>query len=476
MMKGTEKLLLNVEFEDIQFLRATTLQPDTDVELTIMIHYGNGSFEVSEGITSIVTGVIRVVTDIDAVLTELPPLDNSSYPMLNKEDFYKELRLRGYEYNGEFKSVSEARSDGLYGRIQWNGNWVSFMDCILQSAIFSKDTRSLMVPTRAQKIRIFPKEHFSRRILLQGEHQGFDVYMHPELDIIQAGGVEIIGMITNGISRRKDAGEVVLETYKFVPHSPALLLTRREAYRFCVQLVVENNPTVTNFKVLEIKSSVSDEYVVTVLQEVIDEIPLITNTMTLLTDQEVELPNVAVVNNNGTLHTNVHILVLSDAQLDTLLIETSQNTLVNQGFVIVTQPLKQNEDWLSAPGLNIIARIPTETMNIYLLRRKPSSPTIRHVIDISESNEFDWIEKVQIAVKTQSILLVAQHNQFSGILGLVNCIRREAEMQDVSCVFIDDETAPPFDLTHPLYANQLSLNLAINVYRDVRYSNFRHNR
>lgn len=95
-IKGPIHHFVDVEFEDIRFLRATALVPDQEVELTIMIHYGTGNFEVSEGSTSIVTGIIREVQDVEP-LTQLPPTEPSDFSVMKQEDFYKELKIRGYQ-------------------------------------------------------------------------------------------------------------------------------------------------------------------------------------------------------------------------------------------------------------------------------------------------------------------------------------------------------------------------------------------
>ncbi len=188
-IKGPIHHFVDVEFEDIRFLRATALTPGQEIELTIMIHYGTGSFEVSEGSTSICTGIIREIQDPEP-LTELPRIEPSDYSVMKQEDFYKELRVRGYQYSGLFKSVTEARADGLCGKIKWNMNWVSFMDCILQMHILHKDSRSLILPTRIQKLRINSREHMAKAGKMGEEDLHFDVVMNPELGIIQAGGIE----------------------------------------------------------------------------------------------------------------------------------------------------------------------------------------------------------------------------------------------------------------------------------------------
>lgn len=147
MMKGPIFFDMNVEFQDIRFLRATAMTKGQAIELNIMVHTGTGCFEITENSTAVVTGTIIEVPKMEP-LTELPPLPPSEFPIMTERDFYKELRLRGYHYSGAFRSVIEARGDGLYGKVRWDLNWISFMDCLLQINILSKDSRSLLLPTR----------------------------------------------------------------------------------------------------------------------------------------------------------------------------------------------------------------------------------------------------------------------------------------------------------------------------------------
>lgn len=100
-----------------------------------------------ENSTAVVTGKITEVPKM-APFSALPPLPPTEFPIMQERDFYKELRLRGYHYSGAFRSVLEARGDGLYGKVRWDLNWISFMDCLLQINILSKDSRSLLLPTR----------------------------------------------------------------------------------------------------------------------------------------------------------------------------------------------------------------------------------------------------------------------------------------------------------------------------------------
>lgn len=78
---------------------------------------------------------------------------------MTSKDIYKELRLRGYQYSGLFRGIKSASTDGKRGHINWQANWVTFMDCMLQMKILTIDSRSLYVPTRIDKLVIDPQLH-----------------------------------------------------------------------------------------------------------------------------------------------------------------------------------------------------------------------------------------------------------------------------------------------------------------------------
>lgn len=50
------------------------------------------------------------------------------------------------------------------------------------------------------------------------EFSEFPVYVYPEIDLIQSGGVEIRGLHANVIAKRKPLADPVLEKYTFVPN------------------------------------------------------------------------------------------------------------------------------------------------------------------------------------------------------------------------------------------------------------------
>lgn len=461
-MRGAVHYLMDVVFENIHFLRATALNSEVDVELTTMIHYGNGSFEVSEGTTSIVTGRIFAVEKPTA-LTKLPTAPPSAHPLLQQDDFYKELRLRGYHYSKAFQSVRSASSEGHFGRIAWDQNWVSFMDCILQIVILSKDTRSLLLPTRIQQLRINPRDHMAQFEQLDPENPHFEVHLNADLGIIQSGGVEFVGLVTNSVTRRKSPGDLVLESYQFIPHFPAPILSMEDALRVCGQLVVENSQTLT-VRATEVHSS--EAPIIGILDEVFSEMPMVTTKFTLLSrEPELEIPNVTIKNTDSAGQEKCSLLIVTNVTGATLLAVASE-CLVAEGYVLARETL-QRPSYVPS-GFCAIAEIPTESETLFLWRRSTVISVVPTIVKISsEDTTCDWLKFVQQSIKAQPLLLVADKDKFSGVMGLANCMRRELDANKIICVFIDDLNAPDFDLNHPLYSDQLKLKLAFNVYRNV---------
>ena len=477
MMKGLSHCMLNVEFEDIKFLRATSLTRDIDIELLVMIHPGTGRFEISESGTALVTGTIQApektnMTDINV------DTDESGGTTLKTRDFYKELRLRGYHYNGVFRSVVEARSDGLKGKVRWDMNWVAFMDCLLQIQILGKDSRSLILPTGIQRMTIDAIKHMELVKALEDSSvidKVFDVNVSHELSIIRSGGVEIVNLQANVVSRRRPPGIPVLEYYKFVPHFPSPMLSKTDGARVLVQLALENVPTL-KVKAVEVGTQLANT-ILPIIQEALADLPLVTAELTLLSNQSTEIDGIVVENRNLSSKTDCLFVVTSRSLHDKDFIESSVTSLKDNGFFVAREKVGFTDTNLKLPlHFKLISIINTDDEVLVLLQyNKKQLKDNLNVIKISEQDtQFKWLEKTKLALKNGPVVLFAQKEKTSGIIGLVNCLRKEPEGHKISCVFIDDDNAPAFDLQNPLYSSQLNLGLAINVLRNGRWGSYRH--
>ncbi|GAB0094756.1 Fatty acid synthase [Sergentomyia squamirostris] len=472
MMKGDKFFDMEIELSDIRFLRATNMTKDTEIEFLIMIHPGTGRFEITEGSSAVVTGFIKQL-EPGIPLVSFPDPPAVKYPILQAKDFYKELRLRGYQCSGAFTSVHEARSDGLVGKVKFERNWVPFLDGMLQVNTLGQDLRTLVLPTRIERIRINGRNHMN---MFNEENPYFDVRVSKELNMISAGGIEIVGLHASPVARRRPPGFPVLEVYKFIPHLPTPNMSPIDAVRTCVQLALENNPTF-KVKVVEVDTSEATEPLIHHFQEALGFLPLVFSDLMYLTAREMEIPGVHVENGKLSTQTNCMFIIASECLADPDFVEKSVASLTENAYLVTRE--KENlsvEDIKVPPGFQLILSIPTEGETFVVchrLRRKlTGNPTVLKIT--KEDENYEWLNKLRAAIKTGPVTVLSENEPDSGIIGLVNCLRKEPDGYLVSCVFVDDPNAPPFDFDNPYYKAHLKLSLAINVCRNGRWGSYRH--
>ncbi|XP_062548542.1 fatty acid synthase-like [Armigeres subalbatus] len=460
-----------VEFENVRFSRATSLMKGQNVDLLVTIQEVSGHFEIMEGDTLVVSGFARELINSNYSAVEEV---SSSAVMLSTSDFYKELRLRGYYYTGLFKSVLEARSDGTMAKIQWKGNWMAFLDCLLQTGIIAIDSRSLMVPTAIEKLCIAPKAHLA---LMEHEGEDCDFYTMkscPKTNVLICGCVMMSNPRASSVGRRNPPGIPVLETYQFVPYHAEEQVSTLEAIRMCVQLALENAPTLM-INVTEIHSE-NVPLVIHLFGEAIADLPLVKANLTVLAKTELELDNVTVKSEKLSNQTNQLFLITESNWCDQNFLRDAANSLVDCGFIIVREKLTFKLNELDLPEeLNKVASFQVDREEIFIcLQRKSKgfidTPTALQV----DSSDFSWLADLKQAVKYRPVVLFSQNDSVSGVIGLVNCIRKEPKMHSVRCVLIDDENAPEFTLDDPFYKNQLDLGLAMNILRNGVWGSYRH--
>lgn len=465
---------LGVEFEDVKFVRATTLPKNQDVEFTVMIQPGSGRFEITEGSSVLVTGFIKIVDNVK--LADIPEPHTNGYPTLLSKDFYKELRLRGYHYHGLFKSVEEARGDGLMGKVKWNSNWVSFMDCLLQIHIVGQDSRSLLLPTGIQKLLINPKAHIAALGGgLENDNVVLDVYSCKHSNILRSGGIEIRGLQASPVSRRKPPGVPVLESYQFVPHLPTPFLSTSEMARFCVQLALENVPTNKVLSV-EIDSYDDREPISEYMQHALGDLPLVTAEINYLTSKDIKLGNVIVEDNKICSYKNCLFLTKTNCISDIEFLESAVYHIQEGGFLLARERNEIKLKFLNQlpQQFQLIAIVPTKEETVVVLQyNKQKLQNQQQVVKVS-SRSYEWLDELRQAIKKGPVLAYSEKEELSGIVGLVNCIRKEPNGLNLKCLFIDDQRAPPFDINHQFYKSHLQLGLAVNLFKNGQWGSYKH--
>jgi fatty acid synthase, animal type len=471
----------DIEIEDVKFMRATTMVKGEDIQLDVVVNRGTGNFEINEGSSVVVKGTIRSAVNIK--LSELKDPNENNRILMGNKDFYKELRLRGYNYNGLFRSVVTARADGLKAEIQWSKNWIAFLDCMLQIQIIGRDTRSLILPVSLRKLVIKPKEHLEFISTLEARIEESEDKIVPciaseELHVVRCGGIEMRGMTASRVVRRRPPGVPVLESYTFVPHLPTPKITPINFARFCVQLMTENNPLV-KYTVVEVDGEFEKLYLSDQFAQALGDLPLITGEFNFLSQKTPEFTeNIKIADSQVNAFNNINCLIQNDILSNVEINLTAiRDHLSDISFVVSREPI-------STDNRNILQYLPEDfkiisissfedEMLVIIKYQKNDVKIPSRIIQITPEN-YDWLDDLKASVKEGPVIAISQNNPLSGLIGLANCIRKEPNGLNLRCVFIDDPKAPPFDIQNNFYRLPLEQGLGINVYRNGKWGSYRH--
>ncbi|XP_076855678.1 fatty acid synthase [Brachyhypopomus gauderio] len=211
-----------VMFEDVTIHRATILPKTGSVQLEVHLMPATNRFEVSENGNLAVSGKVSVLEEapLDSFRAQMSePVEVEEPKLLLKAgDIYKELRLRGYDYGKTFQGILESNNAGDHGKLQWTGNWVTFLDTMLQMIVVGLSGRSLRLPTRIRSVCVDPALHEQTVRDYPGDRKAVHVHVSRCLDHIRAGGVQICGLhATVAPRRQQQQSPPTLEEFVFVP-------------------------------------------------------------------------------------------------------------------------------------------------------------------------------------------------------------------------------------------------------------------
>ncbi|XP_066991506.2 fatty acid synthase [Anabrus simplex] len=489
---------LPVVLENVQFHRATIMPKEGSVRFLINIFDGTGNFELCEGGSVAVSGRILVPEDVDREMLELPPPSVPSEKglfSLAAADIYKDLRLRGYDYGGIFRGITASDSRGISGKLQWQENWISFMDTMLQFSILGLNTRELYLPTRLQRAIINPKKHKQMMEKLS-EGEGVPVHMYRNINMLKAGGVELRGMKASLAPRRQQAQAAPkVERYSFVPNMNSVsmkgnasddLRVRSQALTVSLQLALENAGSMLKMKVAEVGDDRPVESLLApIIIDTLESEPMLHVDLTVVKNahdtSSLDTLGVKVsqkdvksgpVEQNCNLIVGVDILPKPKIVLDNMIA-----SIKNGGFVLLEEMSPVKNDVLNSTGLELVSR-QSAGHHTFILLRKVGDLTEPQVVRVTEKN-FTWVEDLKQALKqseaeSKKSLVVCHGEPLCGIVGMMNCVKQESGGGNIRCIFVQDKNAPAFSLKHPLYAAQLKKDLVMNVYRGGEWGTYRH--
>ncbi|XP_039304084.1 fatty acid synthase [Solenopsis invicta] len=500
MMKKKTYITMPIIFQDISFIRATHLLKDKSTNLTITIQK-DGKFEITEGESVVVTGTVNETLNPEKEMTSTDILsDNNKEEHMTARDIYKKLKLRGYQYSGFFRGLYSATVTGNKGHITWKSNWTTFMDTMLQMHIMGNNDRNLYVPTSIQKLIINPKLHAwklqDNKYVVNATTEDNDtllpIRIYREIDTIISGGIEIRGLKANQISSRKLVQDAVIEEHIFVAHHDRAKIFLNEAIRISAQLVLEDHQ-ITKVKAIELVEDVDEvapEHLSSsTLLEAFSDIPLIQTNITLLTTPSRFNPadlskniliadlNKISVNDKVSIVTGFNLLTKQKTSLERLL-----PFLREDGYLLTREKcnIRDYSKYKQQYKLNVILEKCTDKEMIVLMKKEVKIE--KNMIVYINNDNFNWLDDLKLLVNSENkldkksrIILVGEGDFECGLLGLVNCLRKEPDGELVRGVLIQDKNASKFSFQDPFYVQQLQKDMTINVLRpDSTWGSYRH--
>lgn len=292
------------------------------------------------------------------------------------------------------------------------------------------------------------------------------------LFVNRSGGIEIRGLLPKSISRRKQRLEPVLEKNVFVPNYSSAELA--DAVRINTQLILENSLE-TQFKAVEVidENTVPDsEILMFLVCKALDDVPVVVPDLTVSTKNNIEeKPGVKIESVALTPESNCLLIVATNLLQRLNSLRQILGSLVKSGYILTREDIDFEPDE-KYQDIDILTIFKTPNEKLILLR-KSQLPVETTFIKVS-SKDFQWLPNLQKQLANESnVVIYCDNEETEGVLGLINCLRREPKGHKVKCFFIMDR-APEFNPENEFYKNQLQKNLAINVYKNKSWGTYRH--
>ncbi|KAI8423488.1 hypothetical protein MSG28_012603 [Choristoneura fumiferana] len=486
-----------VLLENVQFHRATIVTRDTALRFIVTLLNGSGNFEVCEGGAVVVTGRARLVTDpaaerlpVASFAVEEPV---EEMPSLDADDIYKELRLRGYNYQGLFRGIVQSNAYSTRGLLAWEDNWITFIDTLLQFDIIAENTRELKLPTRILRALIDPG---AQKAAVSGGN--IPVRRFNNLSVITAGGIELCGVKFSLAPRRINVQAAPkLEKYVFMPLDSTSdakkdNLTKSRALSTVLQLVLENSNTM-RLGVAEVAlGRPASDLLLPLVLPILDTEPQVRVDASLAAGAKAA-NYAATMDPLGVKVSNKELLDELDSKYQFIIganvltrhkedvLRELTATLDAQGHVLLEEPTHALDKpgvaaLLKSAGLVAVARQCVTTCEYLLLRHVATLPAARIILEVRD-DDFAWVKTLRDAMKRATSeelrVYVWSRNAGSGVIGLGTCLRREPGGDKLRIYYLPN-AKDVFDPVAPAYRAQVQLDLTFNVLHNGIWGTYRH--
>jgi fatty acid synthase len=169
--RGTTIEGLALEVDEIQFHRATVFLSSSSVTLTVSYDQVSSSFSIYEQDQLVCSGKVSRVGQAEIQEDDWSngwdfavAADGSNESLairpesgMDRETLYRHFSVLGFEYGKLFMGIQSVSPDLQRATIEWDGNWVTFIDALVQLIVLTRDEKQLGVPVKISSFKVAPQ-------------------------------------------------------------------------------------------------------------------------------------------------------------------------------------------------------------------------------------------------------------------------------------------------------------------------------
>ncbi|KAL5284794.1 hypothetical protein ACFFRR_006855 [Megaselia abdita] len=414
-----------VEFLDLKIFKNIYLSMDEDVELGVNIQSGSGNFEITKGSEIVCSGTIKPSTK--QIEIEKNQVNNG--PIISGDNFYTELKHRGYEFQDRFKNVSSASFNGAHGSAKWNNNWITFIESMIQLSTFGSNSRSIQVPKSINKLLMQP---------LKIGAQTLNINCCRTRNLISSPLLEIHGVEFSVIERQMQTNNAIHQAQMFVPLSFSQMSTLNAA-SVIVQLYLESNKK-NSLKIFEVGGS---KNCIQKFQKVVEDTPLLKATFYLQKEGN-SYPGIEIVENPLD---NCDILISTDCNEDQL-------KSLTEGGYLVLKTCQNKCNFKELVQISTICLLHDESYFVVMKKQTESLKDNQDILFVSPSENESWLRNAKDST-AKIVSLQCQDSQYI------------KHFQD-KVLFLSNGKLP-----QEFCKMQLKLGLSVNVFEKAQWGTYR---
>ncbi|XP_041972222.1 fatty acid synthase-like [Aricia agestis] len=156
---------LSVQFDNVYFYSQPILHRKYQLRPYVTIQMGSGRFEVSNEKSLLVTGIIIPEIRSDREVHNPPDIIEAN---VSGDDIYELLCGKEYNYLEDFRSIHSTNESMTEAQIEWKGNWVTFLDGIIQLNVLKRRHSTISKLNLIRKIVIDVEKQSNATVVKDG--------------------------------------------------------------------------------------------------------------------------------------------------------------------------------------------------------------------------------------------------------------------------------------------------------------------